>query len=179
MSVDTITRLNSIQPKDFANDFERFEAKEATRGLLARLETPFERAWALVAEQPVFVAGLMLAKDLGIWSQWATFEKKNGPGAARQLTDILSMCNSEVESNLMRRFSLPVSPSLCVSTAMKGSEYKPVLTWPGVGRVLRHLAATFVIEEVDVDTWKPTPFSLGLGDEVGKMVQTRFGSPCD
>lgn len=40
------------------------------------------------------------------------------------------------------------------------------------GRVLRHLAASFVIEEVDVDTWKSTPFSLGLGDEVGKMVQT-------
>jgi hypothetical protein len=38
---------------------------------------------------------------------------------------------------------------------------------------LRHLAATFVLEEVEVDTWKPTPFSVGLGGDVGKMVQTR------
>lgn len=140
MSAGTIKLLNSIQPGHFADDFERFEAKEAARGLLARLETPFERAWYLAAQQPVFVAGLITAKDLGIWTRWAELEKANGPGTQATLTDIVSWCNTKVEPNMLRR-------------------------------ILRHLAATFVLEEVDVDTWRPTPFSLGLGGEFGKMVQ--------
>ncbi|KAK8023459.1 hypothetical protein PG991_006698 [Apiospora marii] len=140
MAAQTIQQLSSLHPGDFATEAERFEAKEAARGLLARLETPFERAWYLAAEQPVFVAGLMTLKNLGIWTRWAQVEKERGPGSNATLAEILSWCNAKVEPNLLRRF-------------------------------LRHLAATFVVKECDVDTWRPTPFSLSLGDEVGKMVQ--------
>jgi hypothetical protein len=31
-------------------------------------------------------------------------------------------------------------------------------------RFRRHIAALYLLEEVDVDTWKPTPYSLSLGD---------------
>ncbi|KAI5865852.1 S-adenosyl-L-methionine-dependent methyltransferase [Durotheca rogersii] len=131
MSSDTIRQLNSIRPENFANDFERFEAKEAARGLLARLETPVEHAWALMAEQPFAIAGLILVKDLGIWARWAALEKNGAPGASRSLEEVLSMSNAQVEPNLI----------------------------------------LFILEEVDVDTWKPTPFSLAMGGDIGKMVQ--------
>lgn len=41
---ETIKLLgSSIRPESFKPEAERFEAKEAARRLLARLETPFER----------------------------------------------------------------------------------------------------------------------------------------
>lgn len=106
MSAEIIKQLKSIQSDHFADDFERFEAKEAARGLLARLETPFERAWYLAAQQPVFVAGLITGKDLGIWTRWAEIEKANGPGTQATLTDILSWCNANVQPNTLRELPL-------------------------------------------------------------------------
>ncbi|KAG9253823.1 O-methyltransferase-domain-containing protein [Emericellopsis atlantica] len=41
-------------------------------------------------------------------------------------------------------------------------------------RLLRHIAALHLLEEVDVDTWKPTPFSLHMGAKetyVGDIVK--------
>jgi hypothetical protein len=40
-----------------------------------------------------------------------------------------------------------------------------------VGRYIRHLAALYMLEETDVDTWKPTPYSLSLGDAVSHTDQ--------
>jgi hypothetical protein len=34
---------------------------------------------------------------------------------------------------------------------------------------LRHIAALYMLEETGIDTWKPTIFSLGLGDESGHI----------
>ncbi|ETS85416.1 hypothetical protein PFICI_03441 [Pestalotiopsis fici W106-1] len=128
MPTDNIKLLKSIQKDDFPTESDRFEAKEAARALLSRLETPFERAWSLTAEQPMYVAGLLLLKDLGIWTKWADLDREDCPAASRSLTDILAMCTTAVEPNLL-------------------------------------------LEEVDVDTWKPTAFSLGMGGEIGKMMQ--------
>lgn len=33
------------------------------------------------------------------------------------------------------------------------------------GRFLMHFAALQVLEETAVDVWKPTPFSLAMGDD--------------
>lgn len=37
------------------------------------------------------------------------------------------------------------------------------------GRLLRHLAALNVLEETGADTYKPTSFSLALGDEASHI----------
>jgi hypothetical protein len=102
MSSAIVQQLNSIRLKDFNDDSERFDAKEAARALLARLETPFERAWYLVAEQPVFVAGLILLKDLGVWAKWSQLQESS-PGSPRSLTEILTWTNAKVETNLLRK----------------------------------------------------------------------------
>lgn len=39
----TTKMLDSVPPESFQSDTDRYEAKEAARRLLARLETPFER----------------------------------------------------------------------------------------------------------------------------------------
>ncbi|KAL1607146.1 hypothetical protein SLS59_002850 [Nothophoma quercina] len=74
---ETISVLDSIDQSFFESDADRYAAKEAVRRLLARLETPFERGWALAFETPVLVAGLQMGSDLGIWSKWAEAEKQN------------------------------------------------------------------------------------------------------
>ncbi|KAI4671252.1 uncharacterized protein J4E88_009285 [Alternaria novae-zelandiae] len=134
-----ISTLDAIQPSQFSTDAERFEAKEAARRLLTRLETPFEQGWRLSFETPVLVAGVQTILDLGIWKKWMEADKKN-PGAPVHLDQLLEWANTKAEPNLLRRF-------------------------------LRHIAALYVIEETDVDTWKPTPYSLSLGDTVSHTDQ--------
>lgn len=41
-SPDTVMMLDFIQPESFKSDAERYEAKEAAKRVLLRLETPFE-----------------------------------------------------------------------------------------------------------------------------------------
>jgi hypothetical protein len=92
----TISTLESIEPSKFANDAERFQAKEALRKLLIRMETPFERIWALSFENPPLIAGLRICVDLGIWTKWAAIYKE------LTLEQIIALCETKPEANLLR-----------------------------------------------------------------------------
>ncbi|KAI3393218.1 hypothetical protein diail_4545 [Diaporthe ilicicola] len=148
---ETTRLLDSIRPESCNSDAERYEAKEAARRLLARLETPFERGWALTAETSVLVPGLLVFQDLGIWSKWAELQKSQGP-VPQSLSHIVKMCSAPAEPNLLRRF-------------------------------LRHFAALSVLEETAVDEWKPTAFSLAMGEKstyTNQLVRCGFShcNPC-
>ncbi|KAK8116730.1 uncharacterized protein PG998_005011, partial [Apiospora kogelbergensis] len=133
--------LDSIGVDSFKNDTERYAAKEAARKLLARLETPFERIWALAFENPALIAGLQLCQDLGMWARWTEVADKGGEaGKIQTLDSLLGFCNATVEPNLLYRF-------------------------------LNHMAALNVIEEVGPSTWKPTRFSLAIGDGASYIDQ--------
>jgi hypothetical protein len=97
----TISTLESIEPSKFANDAERFQAKEALRKLLIRMETPFERIWALSFENPPLIAGLRICVDLGIWTKWAAIYKEKGE-AELTLEQIIALCETKPEANLLR-----------------------------------------------------------------------------
>lgn len=97
----TVEILDSISVHSFKTDADRYEAKEASKRLLARLETPFERSWTLSFENPVLIAGLQLCQDLGIWSKWATKQGKEED--TQTLNDILKMCDVPVHPNLLRK----------------------------------------------------------------------------
>ncbi|KAI0162110.1 O-methyltransferase [Xylariaceae sp. FL1272] len=58
---------------------------------------------------------------------------KQTPGVPKTLDDLVGMCNTT-----------KIEPNL-------------------LRRFIRHIAVCHVLEEVDVDTWKPTPHSLALG----------------
>ncbi|KAJ0117894.1 Demethylsterigmatocystin 6-O-methyltransferase [Diaporthe amygdali] len=131
---ETTKQLDSIRPDAFQSDAERYEVKEATRRLLARLETPFERGWALTMETAVLVPGLLVFQDLGIWSKWAEIQKGQGP-IPQSLSHIVEMCSAPAEPNLL------------------------------------------------LDEWKPTSFSLAMGDEstyTNELVRCGFlhCNPC-
>ena len=100
--LQTISTLDSIDQTSFESDADRYAAKEAAHRLLARLETPFERGWALAFETPVLVAGLQVGSDLGIWNRWAETEKQNEQRPVK-LETILSWCNANVEPTLLRK----------------------------------------------------------------------------
>ena len=100
----TISSLESIDPSQFANDAERYQAKEALRKLLVRMETPFERIWALSFENPPLIAGLRICVDLGIWKKWAAIHKAKGE-AELTLNQIIDFCEKKPEANLLRTYT--------------------------------------------------------------------------
>lgn len=100
---ETTNLLDSIQPESFQSDADRYEAKEAARRLLARLETPFERGWAITCEVSVLVPGLIVFNDLDIWSKWNKLNKSQGP-IPQSLGQIVNMCSAPAEPNLLREF---------------------------------------------------------------------------
>lgn len=104
---NTVEILDSISVESFETDADRYEAKEAAKRLLARLETPFERSWALSFENPVLIAGLQLCQDLGIWSKWVTTQ--GNEGGVQTLDEILKMCAVPVQPNLLRKLIQPLS----------------------------------------------------------------------
>lgn len=104
-SQNAVEILDSISVESFKSDADRYEAKEAAKRLLARLETPFERSWTLSFENPVLIAGLQLCQDLGIWSKWVTTQ--GNEGGMQTLDDILKMCTVPVQPNLLRKLSQP------------------------------------------------------------------------
>lgn len=101
MPQNAVESLDSISLESFTTEAERYEAKEAAKRLLARLETPFERSWALAFENPVLIAGLQLGQDLGVWSKWAS--KQGDDGGTQSLDNIVKMCNAPVQPNLLRK----------------------------------------------------------------------------
>lgn len=103
---NTVEILNSISAQSFKTDTDRYEAKEAAKRLLARLETPFETSWALSFENPVLIAGLQLCQDLGIWCKWVTKEQGD-ESDPQSLNDILKMCDVPVQPNLLRKLGDP------------------------------------------------------------------------
>ena len=155
-SKNVIQSLDSIRPTQFADDARRYEAKEAARRLLNRLETPFEQGWRLSLETPVLIAGIQVALDLGIWEKWTEADKKK-PGTAVDLEQLLKWVKKQIEPNLLRK------PTFLTMSRTR-IRLDKILTWNHAGRFFRHLAALYVLEETNVDTWKPTPYSLSLGD---------------
>jgi hypothetical protein len=98
----TISTLESVDPSQFANDAERFQAKEALRKLLVRMETPFERIWALSFENPPLIAGLRICVDLGIWKKWTAIYREKDE-AELTLDQIVALCDRKPETNLLRK----------------------------------------------------------------------------
>ena len=95
-----ITALDSVHPEVFSNEVERLQVRAAARRLLARLETPYERAWGFCFEHPVVFAALQVCIDLGIWKAWTDME-----GGEKSISELAELANTNVDVNLLREFS--------------------------------------------------------------------------
>jgi hypothetical protein len=100
---DIAKMLDSVDSTSFHTGADRYAAKETARRLLSKLETPFERGWALAFENPVLVAGLQVGLDLGIWERWAS-EERQSDRAPQKPRSIVSWCNAAVEENNIRGY---------------------------------------------------------------------------
>ncbi|CAG8940048.1 unnamed protein product [Penicillium salamii] len=129
----TVASLDAVQPDAFGgNEVERLKIRAAARRLLARVETPYERAWGFCFEQPVVFAALQICIDVGLWRSWTSV------GGEKSIDDLVKLTSPTVDANLLRR-------------------------------LFRLLAAFNVVEETSEDRFKPTPFSLAIGDETTKV----------
>lgn len=100
-SKDIIAALDSISHASFDGDeVERLRVRAAARRLLARVESPYERAWALGFEHPVVSAALQVCLDLGLWKAWTA--AGGGEKSIDQLVKLTTR-SDDVEPNLLRR----------------------------------------------------------------------------
>lgn len=96
---ETITALDAVQPEAFGgNEVERLEVRAAARRLLARLETPYERAWGFCFEHPVVFAALQTCIDLGLWKSWTS-----AGGGEKSIDELVELTSPGIEPNLLRK----------------------------------------------------------------------------
>ncbi|KAI0903021.1 putative O-methyltransferase [Ustulina deusta] len=78
---ELIALLDNIQLSDCKDDSnghgDRVAIAEATRRLLARLETPFERAWRLSWINGNAHMAVQVIMDVGIWEAWYLTERRD------------------------------------------------------------------------------------------------------
>ncbi|KAL2811281.1 S-adenosyl-L-methionine-dependent methyltransferase [Aspergillus granulosus] len=97
---DIIATLDAVQPAAFGvNEVERLQVRAAARRLLARLESPYERAWGFCFEHPVVFAALQTCIDLGLWKSWTA-----AGGGEKSIDELVQLTSPTIETNLLRRF---------------------------------------------------------------------------
>lgn len=96
---EIIASLDAVHPDVFGgNEVERLQVRAAARRLLARVESPYERAWGFCFEHPVVFAALQTCIDVGLWKSW------NGVGGGEKtLDELVRMTTPTVDTNLLRK----------------------------------------------------------------------------
>ncbi|KAJ6084056.1 S-adenosyl-L-methionine-dependent methyltransferase [Penicillium sp. IBT 16267x] len=93
-----IAILDGIQFDAFGgNEVERLKVRAAARRLLARVETPCERAWGLCFEHPAVFAALQTCIDLGLWKSWTAIG-----GGEKSIDELVDLTKPTIETNLLR-----------------------------------------------------------------------------
>ncbi|CEJ57479.1 hypothetical protein PMG11_06170 [Penicillium brasilianum] len=96
---ETIAALDAVQVDAFGgNEVERLQVRAAARRLLARVETPYERAWGFCFEHPVVFAALQTCIDTGLWQHWSEVE-----GGEKSIDELVQLTTPTVDTNLLRR----------------------------------------------------------------------------
>lgn len=97
-SQEIIAVLDGVHPEAFGgNEVERLQVRAAARRLLARVESPYERAWGFCFEHPVVFAALQTCIDVGLWKAWTI-----SGGGEKSILDLVKLTNPAVETNLLR-----------------------------------------------------------------------------
>lgn len=98
---DTIIALDAVQREAFGgNEVERLQVRAAARRLLARVESPYERAWGFCFEHPVVFAALQTCIDLGLWKSWT-----DDGGGEKSIDELVKLTSPTIDTNLLRKSS--------------------------------------------------------------------------
>ncbi|KAJ5733504.1 hypothetical protein N7493_002290 [Penicillium malachiteum] len=140
-SVETILKsINDINSDSFETDGDRANTLLAAYALVSRLETPWETVSRIVLNEPFLAASLKILLDIKLFERWQ--EKGN---MAESCDNLARMVNSD-PSFLGHRQSLTIYPA----------------------RILCHLAANNLLEEVSTNMYKPTKLTNSL-------LQSKYG----
>ncbi|KAL3440633.1 S-adenosyl-L-methionine-dependent methyltransferase [Aspergillus insuetus] len=97
---EIIAALDAVHPEAFGDgEVERLQVRAAARRLLARLESPYERAWGFCFEHPVVFAALQTCIDLGLWKAWTALG-----GGEKTIDELVQLTTPTIDTNLLRRF---------------------------------------------------------------------------
>lgn len=98
---DIVAALDAVQSEAFGgNEVERLQVRAAARRLLARVESPYERAWGFCFEHPVVFAALQTCIDLGLWKSWT-----DAGGGEKSIGELVKLASPTVNTNLLRESS--------------------------------------------------------------------------
>lgn len=92
--------LEGVSHSSFISEAERLRVRAAARRVLARVESPYERAWGFCFEQPVVFAALQTCIDLGLWGSWNA-----AGGGEKTIDELLKFAKHDVEPDLLRNYS--------------------------------------------------------------------------
>ncbi|KAF5866541.1 hypothetical protein ETB97_011426 [Aspergillus alliaceus] len=96
---EIISAINAVRLEAFgSNEVERLQVRAAARRLLARVETPYERARGFSLEHPLVFAALQTCIDLGIWKSWT-----GAGGGEKSIHELVQLATASVDTNLLRR----------------------------------------------------------------------------
>lgn len=87
---------------DEIDELERLKVREAARRLLARVESPYERAWGFCFEHPAVFAALQTCINVGLWQAWT-----NCAGAGdeeKSIDELAKLTNFGGDTNTLRMF---------------------------------------------------------------------------
>ncbi|KAF7556310.1 hypothetical protein G7Z17_g1509 [Cylindrodendrum hubeiense] len=93
--------LDSVSHASFNNEVERLRVRAAARRLLARVESPYERAWGFCFEHPVVFAALQTCINLGLWRSWAA-----AGGGDKTIDELVKLTAHDIEPNLLPAFNV-------------------------------------------------------------------------
>lgn len=143
-AMETIRRLGAASREDFPANRDRTEAINICQTLLTKLQDPFERVWEAVVDVPALVAGIKLCLDIDLFFKWK--ESGNGDQSCHDLARMVALDRVDILGNVTS-----ISPSKSKHFTLSSTDRS--------GRILKHLAAHSIIEEVGVETYRPTGFS--------------------
>ncbi|KAI1754072.1 putative O-methyltransferase [Xylaria castorea] len=99
---ELVALLDNIEVSDYKDDSsghgDRVVVAEAARRLLARLETPFERAWRLSWINGNVHAAIQIILDLGIWEGWYLSKRRE-----ISILELHALAQEPCDLNLLRR----------------------------------------------------------------------------
>lgn len=102
---DIIASLEAISHASFdGNEVERLRVRAAARRLLARVESPYERAWGFCFEHPVVFAALQTCVELGLWTTWTA--SGGGEKSIHALVNLTTKAGTLEPNLLLRLFRL-------------------------------------------------------------------------
>ncbi|KAJ5128502.1 hypothetical protein N7448_002223 [Penicillium atrosanguineum] len=115
-----IKALDAVHPELFGdNEVERLQVRAAARRLLARVESPYERAWGFCFEHPVVFAALQTCIDVGLWKAWTGIG-----GGEKTIDQLAKMSTPTMDTNLLRRLFRLLAAFNVVEETGEG-EFKP------------------------------------------------------